>query len=78
MSTELELLDSPAGGSVELADDDFSRLLKKEFRPKSDEADSAVKQAVRTLAEQALVQSNLISANAVLAERKPLLPHLQW
>lgn len=36
-------------------------------------------QLILTLAaEQALVQSNLISANAVLAERKPLLPHLQW
>ncbi len=66
MSTELELRDAPAAAvSVELADDDFARLLKKEFRPKSDEADSAVKQAVRTLAEQALVQSNLISADAV-------------
>lgn len=66
MSTELELRDAPAAAaSVDLADDDFARLLKKEFRPKSDEADSAVKQAVRTLAEQALVQSNLISADAV-------------
>ncbi len=41
--------------------DDFSALLNKEFRPKSDQARSAVETAVRTLAEQALANTALIS-----------------
>ena len=39
---------------------DFEALLKKEFRPKSDQAKEAVETAVKTLAEQALAQTNLI------------------
>ena len=38
---------------VEVAE--FESLLKKEFKPKTDEAKEAVETAVRTLAEQALV-----------------------
>ena len=34
---------------------EFDSLLKKEFKPKTDEAKEAVERAVRTLAEQALV-----------------------
>jgi type VI secretion system protein ImpC len=40
-------------------------LLQREFKPKTDEAKSAVQQAVRTLAEQALAQTTLISADVV-------------
>src|SRR6187401_2531224 len=40
---------------------DFDSLLKKEFKPKTDEAKEAVERAVRTLAEQALSQTSLIS-----------------
>ena len=40
-------------------------LLQREFKPKTDEAKSAVQQAVRTLAEQALSQTTLISADVV-------------
>ena len=36
--------------------DDFSALLSKEFKPKTDQAREAVVAAVRTLAEQALAQ----------------------
>lgn len=43
----------------------LTELLQKEFKPKSDEAKSAVEQAVRTLAEQALAQTALISADVV-------------
>ncbi|HWS12619.1 MAG TPA: type VI secretion system contractile sheath large subunit [Rhodocyclaceae bacterium] len=43
----------------------FAELLQKEFKPKTDEAKSAVEQAVRTLAEQALSQTKLISADVV-------------
>jgi type VI secretion system protein ImpC len=42
---------------------DFDSLLKKEFKPKTDEAKEAVERAVRTLAEQALSQTKLISSD---------------
>ncbi len=44
---------------------DLDSLLKKEFRPKTDQAKEAVEKAVRTLAEQALSQTTLISADVV-------------
>jgi type VI secretion system protein ImpC len=40
-------------------------LLQKEFKPKTDEAKAAVEQAVKTLAEQALSQTQLIGADVV-------------
>ena len=51
------------GGTVELSE--FSSLLKKEFKPKSDKAKDAVEIAVRTLAAQALIDSNVISDDAL-------------
>ena len=50
-------------GAVEASD--FDSLLKKEFRPKTDEAKEAVERAVRTLAEQALSQTKLVSSDVV-------------
>jgi type VI secretion system protein ImpC len=44
---------------------DFSALLEKEFRPKSDRAREAVEGAVKTLAAQALESSVVISADVV-------------
>ena len=44
---------------------DFSALLKKEFKPKTDEAKSAVEQAVQTLAQQALANTVAISSDAL-------------
>ncbi|MFO1305424.1 MAG: type VI secretion system contractile sheath large subunit [Burkholderiales bacterium] len=44
--------------------DAFAGLLNKEFRPKTDEARDAVQQAVRTLAEHALVNTRVISSDA--------------
>ena len=43
---------------------EFASLLNKEFKPKTDQARDAVVQAVRTLAEQALVNTQIISADA--------------
>ena len=43
----------------------FASLLKKEFRPKSDAAEQAVTDAVKTLAEQALTHTKLISDDAL-------------
>lgn len=53
----------PAAATAELTE--FESLLTKEFKPKSEEAKSAVKLAVQTLAEQALAASTLISDNAI-------------
>src|SRR6187549_3217500 len=44
---------------------DFDSLLRKEFKPKTDEAKEAVERDVRTLAEQALSQTKLISGDVV-------------
>ncbi len=44
---------------------DFEALLNKEFRPKTEEARSAVQQAVGTLATQALGKANLISEDVI-------------
>ena len=44
---------------------DFASLLSKEFKPKSDEAKSAVEAAVQTLAQQALSNVKLISTDTV-------------
>ncbi|MGL4231652.1 MAG: type VI secretion system contractile sheath large subunit [Casimicrobium sp.] len=43
---------------------DFSSLLQKQFKPKTDEAAAAVNAAVQTLAQQALVNTKLISNDA--------------
>jgi type VI secretion system protein ImpC len=47
--------------SVALEGTEFTQLLQKEFKPKTEEAKSAVETAVRTLAAQALAQTRLIS-----------------
>lgn len=47
-----------------LVQNEFESLLQKEFRPKTEEAKSAVNQAVSTLAEQALKNSLIISNDA--------------
>ena len=48
-----------------VAGGELDTLLQKEFRPKTDEAKEAVERAVRTLAEQALAQTQLIGADVV-------------
>src|SRR4026207_2278249 len=55
--------ESSAIGATEVGD--FDSLLKKEFKPKTDEAKDAGERAVRTLAEQALSQTKLISTDVV-------------
>lgn len=50
---------------VTLEGNDFAALLKKEFKPKTTEAKSAVEQAVQTLAAQALADTKIISGDAV-------------
>ena len=52
-----------AGVTVE--GNEFSALLSREFKPKSDDARSAVETAVLTLAQQALANTKLISNDTV-------------
>ncbi len=52
-----------AGATLE--GNDFAALLSKEFKPKTDEARGAVEQAVHTLAQQALSNTQLLSGDAV-------------
>ena len=56
-----------AGGATEtvFGSSEFASLLQKEFRPKSDQAKTAVEQAVKTLAQQALENTALISTDAL-------------
>ena len=61
---ELEKQGSALAG-VTLEGSDFASLLKKEFKPKTDEAKSAVEQAVQTLAQQALANTQIISGDAI-------------
>ena len=69
---EEQLAQSSATGTVEASE--FSQLLNREFKPKSDKAQEAVSGAVRTLAEQALQNATLISddvlksIDAIIAE----------
>ena len=62
---EAETQGAAAEGATSFAESDFAALLEKEFRPKSDQAKEAVKDAVRTLAEQALANTALISDDAL-------------
>jgi type VI secretion system protein ImpC len=56
---------SAALASVSLEGGDLASLLQKEFKPKSDDARSAVEQAVQTLAQHALAQTQLIGNDVV-------------
>ena len=59
-------LQTEAGApAVTLEPGEFASLLQKEFRPKSDRAKEAVETAVKTLAEQALAQTALISDDVI-------------
>ena len=62
---EQDLQTEAAGGASAFGSSEFASLLQKEFRPKSDQAKTAVESAVKTLAEQALANSALISDDAL-------------
>jgi type VI secretion system protein ImpC len=56
-----ELAQEAAVGEAEaLAVDDFSALLRKEFKPNTDQRSARIEQAVKTLAQQALADSKVI------------------
>lgn len=65
MSTsESQALTQPVA-TPDLAVADFASLLQKEFKPKTDKAKDAVEHAVRTLAEQALQDTHLVSGDVL-------------
>jgi len=55
----------PQAGLLTTEGNDFSALLNKEFKPRTDRAREAVAEAVQTLAQQALHNTALISDNAL-------------
>ncbi len=61
--TQTQVESQAESGAIEASE--FSALLEKEFRPKSDRAKDAVQSAVQTLAEQALASSVTLSADVV-------------
>src|SRR5215471_14521918 len=54
-----------AADSVAADADQFATLLQKQFKPKTDGARAEVERAVRTLAEQALRESTVVSDDVV-------------
>lgn len=61
-----EQAQAEAGGeATAFGSSEFADLLQKEFRPKSDQAKTAVESAVKTLAEQALANTSLVSDDAL-------------
>ena len=62
--SDTQLQDSALAG-VAYEGGDFAALLNKQFKPKTDEAKSAVEAAVLTLAQQALAQTQLIGSDVV-------------
>ncbi|OAM90621.1 type VI secretion system contractile sheath large subunit [Termitidicoccus mucosus] len=54
---------APQAATAEYSE--FQNLLNKQFKPKTDEAKSAVEAAVQTLARQALAATSLVSDNAI-------------
>jgi len=64
---EETLTQAAALQGIEFQGSEFAALLNKEFKPKSNDAKSAVEQAVLTLAQQALSQTNLISSDVVMS-----------
>jgi type VI secretion system protein ImpC len=54
-----------AEAAIVTSESDFSALLNREFKPKTDRAREAVEQAVQTLAQQALGNTQLVSGDAI-------------
>jgi type VI secretion system protein ImpC len=55
-----------AAGTTTVEPTEFEALLNKEFKPKTDQAKTAVQEAVKTLAQQALGAAALISDDVLL------------
>ena len=56
-----------AAGEVAMTEDDFTNLLQKEFKPRSDTAATAIESAVKTLAQQALEKTSILSEDLLIS-----------
>lgn len=65
MASDPNAVQGGAAAAAEITVDDFSSLLQKEFKPRTDEAKTRVESAVRTLAEQALAGTNLVPGDVI-------------
>ena len=61
MAQAQQLSEQPQGGEIAL--DDFTQLLQKEFKPADDVRKSRIEQAVQTLAEQALSNAQTLGGD---------------
>lgn len=66
MSTERQAAPGAAAAKTVEASD-FSALLQRDFRPKSDQARDAIENAVKTMAQQALESGTVISDDALVS-----------
>jgi type VI secretion system protein ImpC len=60
-----QLNPADAAGATTTVENDFTSLLNREFKPKSEKARDAVQSAVQTLAQQALANTALISDDSI-------------
>jgi type VI secretion system protein ImpC len=65
MATPETLTEGTGSAPAQIKVDEFSSLLQREFKPRTDTAKEAVASAVQTLAEQALVNTKLISSDSL-------------
>ncbi|ARP85563.1 type VI secretion system contractile sheath large subunit [Bordetella genomosp. 9] len=69
MSDDIAAAEAEAGSAAPAAeaalDNDFAALLRKEFKPKTQEAERAVEASVRTLAEHALADAAVVSDDVI-------------
>jgi type VI secretion system protein ImpC len=65
MATPETLTEGTGSAPAQIQADEFSSLLQREFKPRTDTAKEAVASAVQTLAEQALVNTKLISSDSL-------------
>jgi type VI secretion system protein ImpC len=66
MATQQEQTKSAAaGGTAVVEPDDFSAILKQNFKPRSERAASEVENAVQTLVTQALADSSVIKSDVI-------------
>src|SRR3954466_14669604 len=63
MSEQAKEASAAAPATEEISE--FEKLLDRDFKPQGDGAREDIKNAVRTLAEQALAGTNLVSEDAV-------------
>lgn len=65
MASDPNAVQGAGAAAAEITVDDFSSLLQKEFKPRTDEAKTRVESAVRTLAEQALAGTSLVPGDVI-------------